>query len=69
MKLKFLIFLEIIIAIIALISGIVNFYVGFEIIGFLNFFCAIFCVWAWFYNFLMFRGTKKSKDKKTKKDS
>ena len=66
MKLKFLMFLEIIIAIIALISGIVNFYVGFEIIGFLNFFCSVFCVWAWLYNFIIFR---KPKDKKTKKES
>ena len=58
-------FLEIIIAIIAFISGIANFYVGFEIIGTLNFFVAIFCIWAWFYNFIMFR---KPKNKKTKKE-
>lgn len=69
MKLKCLMFLEIIIAVIAFISGIANFYVGFEIIGLLDFFCAIFCVWAWLYNFLMFRRTKKPKDKKTKKES
>lgn len=61
MKLKCLIFLEIIIAIIAFISGIANFYVGFEIIGTLDFFGAIFCIWAWLYNFIMFR---KPKDKK-----
>lgn len=54
-------FLEIIVAIVALISGIANFYVGFEIIGTLDFFGAIFCVWAWFYNFIVFR---KPKDKK-----
>ena len=58
-------FLEIIVAIIAFISGIANFYVGFEIIGTLDFFVAIFCIWAWFYNFIMFR---KSKNKKTKKE-
>ena len=58
-------FLEIIIAIIAFISGIANFYVGFEIIGTLDFFGAIFCIWAWFQNFIMFR---KHKNKKTKKE-
>lgn len=61
--------LELIIAVIALVSGIANFYVGFEIIGTLDFFGAIFCVWAWLYNFIMFRKPKKSKDKKTKKES
>ena len=61
MKLKILMSLELIIAVIALVSGIANFYVGFEIIGTLNFFGAIFCVWAWLYNFIMFR---KPKDKK-----
>lgn len=65
MKLKCLMFLEIIIAIIAFISGIANFYVGFEIIGTLDFFVAIFCIWAWLYNFIMFR---KPKNKKTKKE-
>ena len=65
MKLKCLTFLEIIIAIIAFISGIANFYVGFEIIGTLDFFGSIFCIWAWFYNFIMFR---KPKNKKTKKE-
>lgn len=65
MKLKILMSLELIIAVIALISGIANFYVGFEIIGTLDFFGAIFCVWTWFYNFIMFR---KPKDKKTKKE-
>lgn len=65
MKLKCLMFLEIIIAIIVFISGIANFYVGFEIIGTLDFFVAIFCIWAWFYNFIMFR---KPKNKKTKKE-
>ena len=61
MKLKLLMFLELIIAVVALISGIANFYVGFTIIGNLDFFGAIFCVWAWVYNFIMFR---KPKDKK-----
>lgn len=65
MKLKCLMFLEIIIAIIVFISGIANFYVGFEIIGTLDFFVAIFCIWAWLYNFVMFR---KPKNKKTKKE-
>lgn len=65
MKLKCLMFLEIIIAIIAFISGIANFYVGLEIIGTLDFFGAIFCIWAWLYNFIMFR---KPKNKKTKKE-
>lgn len=65
MKLKCLMFLEIIIAVIAFISGIANFYVGFEIIGTLDFFVAIFCIWAWLYNFIMFR---KPKNKKTKKE-
>lgn len=69
MKLKILMFLEIIVAVVALISGIANFYIGFEIIGTLDFFGAIFCVWAWLYNFIMFRNPKKSKDKKTKKES
>lgn len=65
MKLKILMSLELIIAVIALVSGIANFYVGFEIMGTLDFFVAIFCVWAWLYNFIMFR---KPKDKKTKKE-
>ena len=65
MKLKCLMFLEIILAIIAFISGIANFYVGFEIIGILDFFVAIFCIWAWLYSFIMFR---KPKNKKTKKE-
>lgn len=65
MKLKILMSLELIIAVIALVSGIANFYVGFEIIGTLDFFGAIFCVWVWLYNFIMFR---KPKDKKTKKE-
>jgi len=65
MKLKILMSLELIIAVIALVSGIANFYVGFEIMGTLDFFGAIFCVWAWLYNFIMFR---KPKDKKTKKE-
>lgn len=61
-------FLEIIIAIVALVSGIANFYVGFEVIGTLDFFGAIFCVWAWLYNFIMFRKPREPKDKKTKKE-
>lgn len=65
MKLKILMSLELIIAVIALVSGIANFCVGFEIMGTLDFFGAIFCVWAWLYNFIMFR---KPKDKKTKKE-
>ena len=62
-------FLEIIVAVIAFISGIANFCVGFEIIGTLDFFGAIFCIWAWLYNFIMFRKPKEPKDKKTKKES
>lgn len=68
MKLKLLMFLELIIAVVALISGIANFYVGFKIIGTLDFFGAIFCVWAWVYNFIMFRKPREPKNKKTKKE-
>lgn len=61
MKVKILSFIEFILAIVAVLSGIANFYVGYRWIGLFDFIASGFCFWAGVYNIILYHNSKKKR--------
>lgn len=62
MNIKFLSFLELLMAIVVTLSGIACMYVGYHFVGIFDFVAAAFLAWAVIYNMVKY-GNKKSKKK------
>lgn len=62
MNIKFLSFLELLMAIVVTLSGIACMYVGYHFVGIFDFIAAAFLAWAVIYNMVKY-GNKKSKKK------
>lgn len=63
MNIKFLSFLELLMAIIVTLSGVACMYVGYHFVGIFDFVVAAFLAWAVIYNMVKY-GNKKDKKKK-----